>query len=144
MTKTGVVLASIAMVAYALSSTSATAEGGKWKGAAISSNGKIYYDWGATEADALSNALRKCRSMGSDCNNAPEKSISVESWWWVVVVDCNGQKFVGGSQWNADVAIENAKGKAPARLQNSCFLKQQLAGRTAIYGPEQGDADIRK
>jgi hypothetical protein len=134
--------ASIALLAFAAIPTSANAQGA-WKGAAISDTNKVYFAWGDNESDALDNALRKCRSVASRCQDDPAKSISVETWWWLVILDCNGRKFAGGSQWNGDVAIDNAKGKAPARLRESCFLDQQLAGTTPTYNG-QGDTSPRR
>src|ERR1700726_166638 len=93
----------LAVLAAAVS-TSGYAQG-RWKAAAVSNSGHAYYAWGSDESGALNNALDKCRnaSRGNVCQNTVEKAISVESWWWLVVADCNGRKFVGGSQWNGEV-----------------------------------------
>jgi hypothetical protein len=135
------ILAVVAMLTFALFPDAADAQG-KWKAAAVSSSGQVYFAWGNTEADALSGALQKCNAgRRNECRNAPDKSIAVETWWWLVVAECNGKKFVGGSQWNADVALENAKAKAPSRLQNACLHQQELAGTVPPVYSGQGDND---
>jgi hypothetical protein len=143
-----VVTLSLAVLAAVAFSTTGHAQG-RWKAAAISNSGHAYYAWGSDESGALNNALDKCRtaSRSNVCQNTVEKAIAVESWWWLVVADCNGRKFAGGSQWNGDVALENAVGKAPRQLRDSCFQDGEgLAGGVPpnYEGQGQGDIDRRR
>jgi Tfp pilus assembly protein FimT len=132
-------LAFIAMAMLALLSDAVSAQG-KWKAAAASSSDEVYFAWGESRSEALSNALQTCKAVrGNECRTAREKLIAVESRWWLVVAECNGKKFVGGSQWNADVALENARSKVPAHLREACFYNQELSGTVPPVYQGQGD-----
>jgi hypothetical protein len=143
-----VVTIALAAVAAIVVSTTGHTQENRWKAAAISKSGhQVYYAWGRDEYAARHNALDKCRDDRGGCEDDPTKSISVESWWWLVVADCNGRKFVGGSQWNGDVALDNAKAKAPRQLRDSCFQDGEgLAGTVPpnYQGQGQGDIDARR
>jgi hypothetical protein len=135
------VLISFAMLTFALLPNAVIAEG-RWKAAAVSNSDKVYFAFGESGSEALRNALQKCKAARrSECRSAREKSIAVESRWWLVVAECKGKKFLGGSQRNADVALEDARNKAPAHLRESCLYDRQMAGTVPPVYDGQGDAD---
>jgi hypothetical protein len=138
-----IVTFALAAVAAFTFSSPGHAQQGSWKAAALSKSGRhVYYAWGSDESSARHNALDKCRNDRGGCEDDPTKAISVQSWWWLVVADCNGRKFVGGSQWNGDVALDNAINKAPRQLRSTCFQDGEgLAGRAPVGYEGQGDVN---
>jgi hypothetical protein len=87
----------------------------------------------------VNTALQKCGAVGNVCRATPDKSIAVQSNRWLVVAICSGKKFAGGSQWNSDAALENARVKVPARQQDSCYLSDEIkSAKSPIYNVRQG------